>query len=358
MPPVLPAHIERLLVVLPSWVGDVVMAAPTLRALRALYPEARITCLAKKAVRPVIDAAPWYDRLITDRSSAGGRRRGLLSLATRLRSERFDMAVLLPNSFRTALLARLAGIPRRIGYARDGRGWLLTDRLVPLREDGRFKPVSAVDYYLEIVRDLGADDPDPTLELHTHQRDDAAADAMLRSGGIDRSKPLVLLNPGASYGDAKMWYPDRFAAVADRLADSHDARILLNGSPKERAILDAVKGAARTPMLDLPQAGGSLRLLKSVVKRCSLMITNDTGPRHFAVAFGVPVVTIFGPTDPRWSESDFALEHKVMVDVFCGPCQKKQCPLDHRCMTRIGPDMVYDRAAELLASGAREPQRH
>ena len=348
---------RRVLVVLPSWLGDAVMAAPTLRALRGLCPEGHITALVKHNLRPIFDGAPWVNRMITirpkRRGMPDGRRVGLIGLARRLSAGRFDAAVLLPNSFRMALLVRMAGIPRRIGYDRDGRGGLLTDRLLPRRISGRrFLPVPTRDYYLGIARFLGASDPDPTMQLFTRAEDDARTDRLLAAAGFDpgAARSLVLINPGANYGDAKIWPPARFAAVADRCAAEFGAAIAISGSPKERPILDQVIAAAHTPILDLPRMGVDLRLLKSVVKRATLMITNDTGPRHIAAAMGLPVVTVFGPTDPAWSETHFEAERQVMMKVFCGPCQKKKCPLDHRCMTLIEPDMVFARAAELLRS--------
>lgn len=360
----LPQHrpANRLLVVMPSWLGDTVMAMPTLRALRLLYPQAQITALARSMVRPALDACPWIDRIITTRpprkGMSDGRRVGPFNTARRLASGRFDTAVLLPNSFKTALLVRMAGIPRRVGYDRDGRGFLLTDRLLPRRDMGKFVPVPTRDYYLGIARYLGSIDPDPTMQLFTRPEDDARAERLLAAAGYDVQRGrLVLFNPGANYGDAKMWSPERFAAVADRCRRELGATVAVTGAPKERAILDQVLAIAREPMLDLSRLGVDLKLLKSVVRRSSLMITNDTGPRHMAAALGVPVVTIFGPTDPAWTEIGFAAERKVMVKVFCGPCQKKACPLkgtpdEHACMRRVSPEMVYEQAASLLRTVA------
>jgi heptosyltransferase II len=353
----------RLLVVMPTWLGDIVMATPALRALRQVYPDAHITALVRRSMRPILEPCPWADRCVSMRARGGllprtstgdgERRESTLRLAARLARGRFDTAVLLPNSFRTALLARLAGIPRRIGYDRDARGGLLTDRLLPRRRLGGFVPVPAIDYYLGLARYLGAANPDATMQLFTRPVDDAKADALLTEAGyrVGDPRPLVLLNPGANYGDAKMWYPDRFAAVADKLAERFDAVTAINGSPRERPILAAVHAAAQRPIIDLARRGFDLRLLKSVVRRCSLMITNDTGPRHVAAAMGVPVVSIFGPTDPRWAETGFVLDRQVRIDVFCSPCQKKRCPIDHRCMTGIDADMVFEHAADLLGRG-------
>jgi heptosyltransferase-2 len=346
------APIQRLLVVLPTWVGDVVMATPTLRALRQLYPQAHIAYLIKPYARSVIDGCPWCDAMIADDTR-------LIGTASRLRRERFDAAVLLPNSFRSALLVRLAGIPRRIGYDRDARGLLLTDRLLPLRDGLRYVPYPALRYYLAVAEYLGAADPDPAMALFTQPQDDEAAGRLLADAGVTRdAHPLVMLNPGGRYGQAKLWHADRFARVADRLIDEHGATVLVNGAPSERAVLDEVHKAAQHDLVDLPSRGSNLTLLKSLVKRCDLMITNDTGPRHFAAALNVPVVTVFGPTWPEWTTIDFAQERIVRVDVPCGPCQLKVCPKPERiCMTRIDSDMVMVAANELLqrhytASGA------
>ncbi len=344
---------------MPSWLGDTVMATPTLRALRSLYGDARITALIRGGIKPILDGCPWVDRVVTVRSRRkgmpDGRRVGPVPLARRVAAGRFDMSVLLPNSFRVALLARMAGIPRRVGYDRDARGFLLTDRLLPRRDKGRFIPVPTRDYYLGIARYLGAADPDPTLELFTRPDHEEETQSILsRAGyGPDDSRRLVLLCPGANYGDAKMWYPDRFAEVAKRFVNEQDAVVALMGSPNERGILDRVLDVAEVPILDLPRLGVGLRHLKSVVRRSSLVVTNDTGPRHVAAAFGVPVITVFGPTDPAWTDIGFSGERQVRVDVFCGPCQKKTCPLDHRCMTQITPAMVHQQGVELLSEAGR-----
>lgn len=339
---------------MPTWLGDCVMATPTLRALRSLYPHAQITALVRHNVRPILIATPWIDRIISIRpkrqNHRDARRKGTFALAKRLAAGKFDMAVLLPNSFRSALVVAMAKIPCRVGYDRDGRGFLLTDRLLPRKQSNAFIPVPTREYYLGLARYLGASNPDPAMQLFTRPEDDQAADELLKRGGYDKAsgKPLVLLNPGANYGDAKMWFPQRYGELADLFATRWNATVAVNGAPKEREILDSVIAAAQTPILDLPKLGSRLNMLNSIVAKADIMITNDTGPRHIAAAVGTPVVTIFGPTDPAWTEIGFAKERQVMVDVFCGPCQKKKCPLDHRCMTQISPEMVFARAAELL----------
>jgi lipopolysaccharide heptosyltransferase II len=349
-------EVRRLLVVMPTWLGDCVMAMPTLRVLRGLYPEAHIAALVGANVKPIVDPNPWVNRTLTARVRRRGKTTsqsgGPIRLAARLAAGKFDTAVILPNSFRSALIAKLAKIPRRVGYDRDGRGLLLTDRLIARRTLQGYVPVPTRDYYLGLARYLGSIDPDPEMLLFTRPGDDTHADELLRRGGYEpgAGRRLVLLNPGANYGDAKMWPPDRFAGVADRCAEELGAFVAMNGAPKERAILDEVLAAAKTPILDLAASGMTLDLLKSIVRQASVMVTNDTGPRHIAAALGTPVVTIFGPTDPAWTEIGFEGERQVMEKVFCGPCQKKKCPLDHRCMTRIDADRVSRVAIDLVGS--------
>ncbi len=335
--------IDRLLIVMPTWLGDCVMATPTLRAVRGLLPEARITAVLKKNVRPILDACPWVDRLVVERGRRrglpDGGRRGQVGLARRLARGKFDTAILLPNSFRSAMVVSLAGVPRRIGYERDGRGFMLTDKLIPRKGPGGYVPVPTRDYYLGIARYLGAHRPDPAMELFTRPADDAAAEALLVRAGYDAAagRPLVLLNPGANKLE-KRWPAERFAAVADALAalpGGHGAAVAVTGSPKEREVLEGVVRAAKTPVLDLSKHGLDLTLLKSVVKRSSLLITNDTGPRHIAAALGTPVVTLFGPTGPEWTEIGFARERQVVAS-------------DRATMGAIGVESVVAAAGALL----------
>jgi heptosyltransferase-2 len=336
------------------------MATPALRAIRNLYPKAHISYLMRRYVKPMYTGMPWADRLITYRTGKTKAKAGkgeFFDLAARLRTGRFDTAILLPNSFKSALVCKMAGIRRIVGYERDGRGFLLSDKLLPQKDRGKFVPFPMVKYYQGIAQYLGSADRDITMRLFVTPSERREAEEIFVRAGLDAplerpagtgGRPMVLVNPGANYGAAKCWPAESFAALADRLVDELGATVLLSGAPKERAILEAIKGNMKRVAIDLSTKGLTLGALKEITRRCDLMVTNDTGPRHIAAAFGVPVVTIFGPTHPEWTEIYFARERKVSVPVFCGPCQKKTCPLDHRCMTRVSPGMVYERAAELL----------
>ena len=350
---------RKILVVQPSWVGDAIMATPMLRALRELYPDAEISYLLRRYVKEVFTGMPWADRLITYRTGKTKARagKGLFDLAARLRSAEFDLAILLPNSFKTALLCKMARIKKVVGYDRDGRGFLLSDKLLPVKERGKFIPSPIVKYYMGLSQYLGSKNRDLTLKLFVTETDRREADEVFARASLqadlDRpaaqgASPLVMLNPGAQYGAAKCWLPENFAALGDRFASELGATVLISASPKERRIVEAIKLRMKHKPIDLSSHGLTLGALKEIVRRCDLMVTNDTGPRHIAAAMDVPVVTIFGPTHPEWTEINYARERQVAVKVFCGPCQKKTCPLDHRCMTRITPAMVYDASTQLL----------
>lgn len=351
---------QRILVVQPSWVGDAVMATPTLRALRANFPNAHISYLMKRYVKPMYTGMPWADRLITYRTGKTTKRAGrarFVGLAARLRERKFDLAILLPNSFKTALVCKMAGIPRVVGYERDGRGFLLSDKLLPIKRDGKFVPAPIVKYYMGLANYLGSTERDLTLRLFVTESEKREAEAILTEAGLDPAVdrpgargagPLVILNPGAQYGSAKCWRPSHFAAVSDRLIEERGATVIISSAPRERQIVEEILKHTRYPTIDLGKLAPSLGALKDVIRRADLMVTNDTGPRHIAAAFGVPVVTVFGPTHPEWTEIDFPHERKVSVPVFCGPCQKKICPLDHRCMKLVSPEMVLGAAKTVL----------
>lgn len=343
---------SRILIVLPNWVGDVVLATPALRALRDRYAEAHIAFLVKHHLSQIINGGDWMDEVIhwpTGRSRPK-RRRGFLGLAAALRERHFDWAALLTNSFRSALLARLAGIRRRVGYDRDGRGLLLTDKLLPERYSGKYVPIPMTRYYNAISRYLGCRKCPTHLELFTTPAEEAAAEETIAAAGVEPGQPIVVLNPGASFGPAKRWLPERFAEVGDRLIEQHNAAVFVSCGPKETDTARDVAGHMRHAVTVLDDPVMPLGPSKALIRRAQLLVTNDTGPRHFANALGTPVVTIFGPTDPAWTTTESSNERCLQVPVQCGPCMKRTCPLDRRCMMRITSEMVLERSAELLAA--------
>ncbi len=343
----------RILVVLPQWVGDVVMATPALKSLRKQFPEAHIAYLLRQHLTDLFTGCDWPNEIFhwpTREKDKVKRRQSFLGLAAQLREKEFDCAILMTNSFRSAMLARLAGIRWRVGYNRDGRGMLLTDKLLPDKKDGKYIPGSMIRYYNTIARYMGCPSCPELPELHTSPEDEAAVDQLLKKSG-NENKPYIVLNVGASYGPAKCWLPERFAEVADQLVQQHNVGVFIAPGPKEISIARKVADTMQQPVTVTDNPVLPLNAIKALIRRSKLLITNDTGPRHFAVAMDTPVVTIFGPTDPRWTTNNYTEERLVMVNLDCQPCMKRTCPLDHHhCMTYITTDMVLDKANELLAT--------
>lgn len=306
---------RRLLVIAPSWLGDVVMATPAFRMIRRALPGAFIGALVRPGIDELLAGSDLFDELHVDRA------RGVMGpklVASKLRPRRYDAAALFTNSFSTALIARLAFIPRRIGYDRDGRGLLLTDRLRPERtRDGRWACIPAVDYYLRIaerIAGLGTtlgNPGTPTLELATTNEQDAEALRILRAAGVDDGEPFAVLNPGAN-NPAKRWPTERFGEVAAHLA-CRGYRVLISGAPSERDVVAAVCAAA-SGAVGLTDHGLTIGALKGILRGAAILVTNDTGPRHIAAALGVPVVSLFGPTDHRWTTIPFDRERRVLAD--------------------------------------------
>ena len=299
----------RIVVVCPSWVGDCVMATPVYRVLRQALPNAKIAGVMRPGLDEILHGTPWFDELIVCEMKG---LLGPLRLAKAIRgANEAGAVVLLPNSFRAAMGARLSGARRRIGYNRDGRGWLLTHKLDPPTTK---TPIPAVRYYASLAAfalGLDEDQIDRQVELSITPSQREAADKLLH----DVHGDFVLLNPGANRAD-KRWPSERYAKVADKLAESGAYRIVVNGSPRERDVIDEVVRAAKTRLVDLSSRGGTLGSLKAVISRAKLVITNDTGPRHIAAGLGTPVVTLFGPTDHRWTTLEGVRERILLAEPF------------------------------------------
>lgn len=357
-PAVRPAAVRRLLVRAPNWIGDAVMCEPALAALRTLFPSAEITLLARAAVAELFGAHPVPDRILVYDSKGGhAGLAGKWRLASMLRSFRFDLAVLFQNAFEAALIAWLAGVPRRHGYATDGRGLLLTG---PVPAPSRRRRPHQVRYYLDLLEPLGCLAPARPPQLHLRAEEEAAASRILAEAGIGPDDPLVGLNPGSTYGVAKRWLPERFAEAADRVLDrltrerGRRAKLVIVGAAGEEAVAGDIARRMQTRPVVLT-GRTSIRELMAVIKRCGLFVSNDTGPMHVAAAFGVPLVAIFGPTDPQVT-APFGSGHAlVRQPVDCAPCHLGQCPIDHRCMTGVTVEAVVAAALDQVrGAGAAE----
>lgn len=325
------------------------MATPALAALRARPDVSHLAVACRPYVAPVFEAAPFVDEIISWDAPGAADGAGLLKTARKLCRNQYDIIVLLTNSFKSALLARLAAIPRRIGFARDWRRFLLTDPLAAPRTGRRYQPRPMLEYYWKLVQPLGVDEMPIRMQLFTRPQDDAAAADLYRKLGLEGEKTLILA-PGAAFGAAKCWPAERFAAVARRARDELGLTGLLLCSGKERPVAERIADESTGAAL-LPEGSLPLATVKALVRAARAMVTNDSGLRHFAAAFELPVVTIFGPTHIEWTETWFAREKKLQAAVDCGPCQRKICPLGHlECMQKVTVEEVMTSLAELLQS--------
>jgi len=305
----------------------------------------------KPYVAGVLEGSPWLDSLIF-LDSRGPCAHRWPAVAVRLRQERIDLAVLLPNSFRSALVAWLGGCSRRAGYVRYGRGWLLSDRLQPIRDGrGYLAPSPIIDSYNRLAIHLGCPDPAYRMELFTTAHDEAAASQVWKQTGLVAHSEVICLNPGAAFGSAKHWPAEYWTALAQQLVERRGSGVLILCGPAERALSRQIAEQTGRPSVQtLADRTQSLGLTKACVRRASLLITTDSGPRHFAAAFQRPVVTLFGPTHIGWTETYYPRAVHLQKKVPCGPCQLRVCPLDHRCMKELSPAEVFAAADELLGN--------
>ena len=336
---------QAVLVSCPNWDGDVVMATPAFDCIRQNFPDSRVIGLIRNYARGVVEDGPWFDDLMVIRDKSLAEMRKAISL---LRQIKPDLAVILPNSFRSALIARLGGAGQIYGYRRNGRTALLSGGPDPWRTNGRITPRAMAEYYMEICRWLQLDTPSnlkPRLFISaaTHER----CTRLLATYGIGPDDMIVGLNPGARYGSSKCWPPEHFARLAEMIMERWDCKILLFTGPGERDLGRRILDLSRADIINTgPDV--DLKVLKPFIQRCHLLITNDTGPRHYAVAFDVPVVVIMGPTDPRYTDANLEKTVVLRRDLICAPCHHKECAMHHECMAEIKPEEVMQSAEQLL----------
>ena len=332
-----PSSVSRICVRATNWIGDAVMSLPAIRAIRDIFPHAHIAVLAKPWVGDLYARETAVHRVIP---YEGTRR----EIADRLRRERFDAAILLQNAFNAALVTWMAGIPIRIGYNRDGRGMLLT-HAIPRPESGEI-PRHERFYYLELLRRAGLLDrfpPCDAIRLEGIEQARAAGRAKLAELGVQGDP--VGISPGAAYGSAKRWPADGFTQVARGFSP-----VLLFGSAAERELCESI--ARNVPGARSLAGQTTLREFIDLAAACRLFLTNDSGAMHLASALGVPTVTVFGATDETTTGPTGPLARIVREHAECAPCLLRECPIDHRCMTRVTPDRVAAVAQELLATAA------
>jgi len=333
-----------------NWLGDAVMSLPAIRAIRHICPHAHVSVVARPWVADLYARESCIDRVIpyTAQKGLSAKR----EFGHRLRHERFDAAILLQNAFDAALIAWLAGIPERIGYNRDGRGLLLT-KAIPVPEPGDI-PRHQRFYYLELLRRAGMMERFPetdAIRLDGIGQAREAGTTHLESLGI--TGPVIGISPGAAYGNAKRWLPDRFAEVAQACAPVCPT-VLLFGSESERLLCEEVAASVRRVRMDVQNLAGatSLREFIDLAAACRLLLTNDSGAMHIASALGVPTLAVFGATDDTTTGPTGPLARVVREHAECSPCLLRECPIDNRCMTAVTSQRVAAAALQLWEESA------
>lgn len=339
-------EIKRLLIRSTNWIGDAVMTTPAVRSIRHRFPNARISVLAKPWVQPVFAHSPHVDDMIT--FEANGQHRGIggiLRLSKDLRRYRFDAAILLQNAIEAALIAFLAGIPRRIGFDTDARRLLLTH---PVRCTRATKAIHQTGYYQQILNGIGLSAGKQTLELVIGHSDRQRAQVYLHKNRLDSDAPLIGLNPSATFGPAKQWFPERYANLGDRLYQRHKATILIFGGPSDRQLGRTITGMMQAPCIDL-SGRTTLGEAMALIDRCAVFITNDSGLMHVAAALKTPLVAIFGSTNSTTTSPYSDTSRIVRVPLACSPCMQPVCPLGHmNCMKAVSVDRVLQTVEGLM----------
>jgi heptosyltransferase-2 len=332
------------------------MATPVLRAMRNLFgPDSRIVGIMRPYLHEVLGGTDWLSEqwFFHPKSKRAEERRP--ALIGRLREERFDLAVLMPNSLSSAILAWRGGAKRRVGYVRYGRGVLLTDRLYPPRHNGRRVDEPMVDYYLRLAEAVGCPAESRRLELRTTKADEVSADGVWRNLGLRDDGRLITLNSSGAYGGAKLWPVEHFGLLARRVVEELHHDVLVMCGPNERVIArDIVRHSGSDRVFSMADQAIGIGASKACIARSRLMVSTDSGPRHMAAALGKPVVTLFGPMLPVWSENPTQRAANLCLELDCIGCHKRVCPLGHhRCMRDLSVDMVYHEMVRLLESENR-----
>lgn len=335
------ANFMKILVRSTNWIGDAVMTTPAMGSIRAVFPSSEIVLAANPVVCELMTPHPFCDRVIVyDKRGPHRGIRGFWKFCRLLAIERFDLAILFQNAIEAAVMAKLARIKTRAGYGTDGRAILLTHAIRVTKE---VRGLHHTQYYMNMLAELGI--PSAGLELRLQCTDEE----MRWAGGVLGPGKWAAINPGAAYGSAKRWYPERFGQVGDALGSDFGYQALLVGGPGEAAIGSEIESQMRSKPLNMI-GRTSVRQLMALLASVQLVITNDSGPMHMAAAFGRPIVALFGPTDHSTTSPLSSRFSLVRKETECAPCLKRQCPTDHRCMADISVNDVLQAVEALLKS--------
>lgn len=336
------------------------MATPAIRALRKLVgTDGRLVGVMRPYVADVLSGRDWFDSTIIYAKPTSPFQIAARGVYEALRAERLDRVVLLTNSIRTAWIAWRSGARERIGYTGQGRSWMLTKRVANRRIGADAERLSTIDGYLRLAEAAGCESEPPRLELATTTAENRAADAVWRRLGLPPGDEVVLFNTGGAYGAAKAWPAEHFAALAKRIVDRRGDKlwVLVNCGPAEREIArDIVARCASPRVVSLVDCNElPLGLTKACIRRSRMVVSTDSGPRFMGIAFGKPVVTLFGPTDPAATATHYEQETPLSLSLDCQPCTERVCPLGHhRCMRELTVDRVYAAVAYYLDAPATE----
>lgn len=336
---------RRIAVFMPNWVGDAAMATPTLRALRRhAGPEGKLVGIMQWPIAAVLAGTSWLDETWLRRGSEAAPGVDWRAFALRLRRTGFDLSIHLTNDFASALAARLGGVRQRAGYVANRRGPLLTVRLDPSWTGGAGTRVASLDSYLAIASAAGCETGSTRIELATTAGEEALADRAWASLGLSPGTRPVVLHSGARYGSAKRWPERHAAALAARIARELDLPVIVLAGPAEQESAARIVAAAAHPRVgSITDPPPSIGLSKACVKRALALVATDSGPRHLGAAFGVPVVALFGPTDPAWTDTGHDSEVRLALAMDCRPCARRECPLGHHaCMEQLGVEEVFE----------------
>ena len=326
-----------------NWIGDAVMTIPALRSLREIYPDAAISLHTRPWAEGVFRDADFIDEIIP--TEGRGSIRSVIDQTRVLREQNFDLAILFPNSFESALVTRLARIPRRFGYATEQRGFLLTDKLeVPAWKN----ELHESKYYLNLVESLGTEVgtvDEPRLQVSEERRSEARED--LATSGVQEGRKVIGIGAGSTNSLAKRWPATNFARLADLLSAVEDADVVFLGNENEADVSRSVLEASQEKHIDLT-GQTDLATATAILSELDLFISNDMGLAHIAAAVGTPTIVIFGPTNENTTRPLGPCVEVIREPVECSPCMLRECPIDHRCMTRISPERVFESASKML----------
>lgn len=336
---------KNIIIRMPNWIGDLVMATPILTDLRKAFPNASITVMCKKPLCDLLQEDKDIDELycFSDVKKIFARREENKNILRKLRDGKYDLGILCTNSFSSAWRFFQGRVKERIGFSKDMRSFLLT---VPVSIGEEKKQQHHVLTYKKLLLPLGIKPSDTMPRLHVKQEEIELAKQLLEQQGFDGKKKLIGINSCCAYGPAKKWPKERFANVAKRLIEDKDCAVVFIGDESCQLTIKEICGTLGKDAINL--AGlTSLRELMCVISLCDLFLTNDSGPMHIAAAFGVPVLALFGSTSQVMT-GPYKTGDVIDKKVTCAPCFKRTCPIDFKCMKEISADEVYNKLIQIL----------